>query len=321
MLDAPRGIPYMVGSGTEDLDLEIKNTFLNFPGRLFAPTSSERRASSCPLLSSSMGDADDARAVARVDVLALTKDQNCQEAASPGSTGCSSSWGSSWDSAADSPIGQWADHDCSQNLISSVGPSLGAIVLDNAVEKGAYITGEGDHRQWHEDGVKGSQIKFSRNSCLVLRGLPFSATECDLACFLEHCGVLGNLAPGRPIRLLLNPQGRLSGFAEVNMVGATEAVEARSAIHLQRLGTRYIEVLPPGPPKLPNGGGSPKSFVGGGNGGAGSPTANLARHGGGNRISRENSGRRAGWGGGGHFSDGQAAWSGNWRREIRTSPP
>lgn len=332
MPELSRGISYTVGTpGSADtLPIEIKNTFLNIPGRLFAPTSSQRRASSCPLPSSTIE-------LPRAHVLAVTKDQRkapCkEELVSPsGSTDCGSS--GSWESIlADSPIGQWADYDCSQ--------SLGVSVLESSCsveEKGAYITGEGDHQQWYEEdsGKGSSQLKWSRNACLVLRGLPFSATECDVANFLEQCGVLGNLAPGRPIKLLVNAQGRLSGFAEVHTVGAAEAEEARAAIHMRQMGNRYIEVLPHAP-KWQAGfercGGkqlmtsAASQGIAAANCVAGSPTSftrlsdSTRGHGAQARENRntnhEGSRRRGTWGAGGatggQFSSGQAAWSSNWR--------
>jgi RNA recognition motif-containing protein len=191
-----------------------------------------------------------------------------------------------------------------------------------AVEKGAYITGDGDHYDWHRVNNKGTrEVKWSKKSCLVLRGLPFSASECDVADFLERCGVLGSLAPGRPIILLVNPQGRPSGFAEVNMVGEVEAEEARPAIHMQRLGGRYIEVLPNAPSK------SDYKWANAGDCDTSSSIATVAqpRRGRGGQSSKSTYesikssssrrvGRAAGYGFGKNAMYDQSSWNGSWRR-------
>jgi hypothetical protein len=301
------------------MEIPVKNTFLNFPGRLFAPIPDRRRASSCPHVSSNKIDTLRKAEVPRVDVLAVRNGQDTdnKKDASPASTDCGSSFGSAFDS----PIGQWADYDCSQSLGESIHTSS---FSENFVEHGAYITGEGGHYHWNDDGSKG-QTKWSRKSCLVLRGLPFTVTECDVANFLEQCGVLGNLAPGRPIRLLVNPQGRLSGFAEVNMVGNAEAEEARTAIHMRRLGTRYIEVLPPGPPKhhvaATAGVAGMASSHGGGSGTVSPSSSSRSSHDSGRSRrdrGRANGGQRSDQRTtGGYNMYGQASsWSGGWRRGM-----
>lgn len=81
------------------------------------------------------------------------------------------------------------------------------------------------------------------NPCSVqLRGLPFRATIADIRNFLgDHCANLANVDP--PIRLLLNRDGRPSGFARIqfNTPQATQA--CRDALHKQQMGDRYVEVL------------------------------------------------------------------------------
>mmetsp|Transcript_11612 Transcript_11612/g.32876 ORF Transcript_11612/g.32876 Transcript_11612/m.32876 type:complete len:265 (-) Transcript_11612:58-852(-) len=90
-------------------------------------------------------------------------------------------------------------------------------------------------RQWGKDAVTGSY--------LVLRGLPFSANERELGKFIEAAGV-GGLSPGQPIVLLPNAQGRPSGFAEIHFADAEELKKARETLHMRKMGTRYVEVLP-----------------------------------------------------------------------------
>merc|ERR1719171_1773980 len=83
----------------------------------------------------------------------------------------------------------------------------------------------------------------------MLRGLPFTATEDDIAEFLKKAGVTSSLAPGNSIVLLSNNQGRPSGFAEISLADGYDFGEFRDAVNMRRLGTRYIEVLPPNQPK------------------------------------------------------------------------
>lgn len=89
-----------------------------------------------------------------------------------------------------------------------------------------------DHRETHEDNP----------STLQLRGLPFRATIVDIKTFLgEHCA---GLAPTEPaIRLLLNRDGRPSGFARVHFASPQGAQACREALHRKQMGDRYVEVL------------------------------------------------------------------------------
>lgn len=80
-------------------------------------------------------------------------------------------------------------------------------------------------------------------SVVILRGLPFTATEEDVAAFIEEAGMSRFLAPFQPITLLINPQGKPSGFAEIALVSTADFWELREKLHMQRLGGRYIEVL------------------------------------------------------------------------------
>lgn len=81
------------------------------------------------------------------------------------------------------------------------------------------------------------------NPCTVqLRGLPFRATQADIKTFLGvHAQFLITGEP--PIRLLLNRDGRPSGFARVQFVSPEAAKAAREALHKQQMNDRYIEVL------------------------------------------------------------------------------
>jgi hypothetical protein len=306
---------------------EVKNTFINFPGRLFAPASSKKRASSCPAKSPRRKEDNDFAEMPQVDYsmaevvehshevdfMAMLNDHRGKKEVSPGSANfdmlsCSTTF-DSLDGQMDNSMCQSADYDCAHSIDWSWRDPASPSQLDSGivVEKGAYITGDGDH--YYSNHIKGVRDLKWKRSCLVLRGLPFSATECDVADFLEQCGVLGNLAPGRPITLLVTPQGRPSGLAEVNLVGEVEAEESRTLVHMQHLGGRYIEVLPPG--KWANGGGS-----GGGVGsfrGDGTPSASSSRSSRGGRNAYEDTSRRGGYGFNKHTRYERASMNENWR--------
>mmetsp|Transcript_1071 Transcript_1071/g.1945 ORF Transcript_1071/g.1945 Transcript_1071/m.1945 type:complete len:904 (+) Transcript_1071:82-2793(+) len=97
------------------------------------------------------------------------------------------------------------------------------------VQGGAVASTNGD-----DDGM---------NPCTVqLRGLPFRATVADIRAFLN--GHAQHLVTGEPpIRLLLNRDGRPSGFARVQFVSPEAAKAAREELHKQKMNDRYIEVL------------------------------------------------------------------------------
>jgi hypothetical protein len=89
--------------------------------------------------------------------------------------------------------------------------------------------------------AKGSHSRSS----MVLRGLPFDATEADVVAFINQHGAADALAPLEPVSLAANPQGKPSGFAEVHLNSHANFLEVQGKLHNQRLGERYIEVLPP----------------------------------------------------------------------------
>lgn len=82
-------------------------------------------------------------------------------------------------------------------------------------------------------------------SLLVLRGLPFTATEADIAAFVERAGVAHSLASERPISLLDDALGRPSGFAVLQLTGVADFHEVHRKLHMQHLGSRYVEALLP----------------------------------------------------------------------------
>jgi len=75
-----------------------------------------------------------------------------------------------------------------------------------------------------------------------LRGLPFRATIADIKAFLgEHSAGLTSTEPA--IRLLLNRDGRPSGFARVQFATPQAAQACRETLHRKPMGDRYVEVL------------------------------------------------------------------------------
>lgn len=88
-------------------------------------------------------------------------------------------------------------------------------------------------------------------SAVQLRGLPYRATPADIKAFLgSHCD---GLKDASSIQMILNRDGRPSGFARVQFVSPATARQAKEALHMQRMepaaqgesGTqeRYVEVF------------------------------------------------------------------------------
>jgi len=94
-------------------------------------------------------------------------------------------------------------------------------------------------------GKARSQQLGGCQQAIVLRGLPFNVTEADVLDFVEDAGAIKSLAPSRPILLLQNKQGRPSGFAEVHLNKHANFREVQEMLHMQQLGNRYVEALPP----------------------------------------------------------------------------
>jgi len=124
----------------------------------------------------------------------------------------------------------------------------------------------------NQKGNRSGRRSGGDQTSLVLRGLPFSVTEADIATFLEESGVPSSAIAGpRAITLLANQQGRPSGFAEIQLNRGTNYWEVQAKVHMQSLGGRYIEALPPRGGKSAWGassGGRGGNGAGGGNGGS-----------------------------------------------------
>ena len=76
-----------------------------------------------------------------------------------------------------------------------------------------------------------------QQSELLLRGLPWKATQSEVALFLLGCGFQVN---GGDIQLCLY-QGRSNGRAIVRAKTTEDAIRAQSAVHGRAWGHRYIE--------------------------------------------------------------------------------
>lgn len=76
---------------------------------------------------------------------------------------------------------------------------------------------------------------------IQLRGLPYKATVEDVRSFLG--GHAANLSEENPIHLVLNRDGRPSGFARVMFNSPEAARTCRDELHLRGMDDRYVEVF------------------------------------------------------------------------------
>eukprot|EP00927_Polykrikos_kofoidii_P044692 TRINITY_DN38590_c0_g1_i1.p1 TRINITY_DN38590_c0_g1~~TRINITY_DN38590_c0_g1_i1.p1 ORF type:complete len:973 (-),score=164.65 TRINITY_DN38590_c0_g1_i1:370-3288(-) len=79
-------------------------------------------------------------------------------------------------------------------------------------------------------------------STVQLRGLPFRANEREIKAFLgQHANNL--VTTDGAVKLLMNRDGRPSGFARLQFVSPEAAKACQENLHEQKMGDRYIEVL------------------------------------------------------------------------------
>mmetsp|Transcript_47600 Transcript_47600/g.146659 ORF Transcript_47600/g.146659 Transcript_47600/m.146659 type:complete len:743 (+) Transcript_47600:112-2340(+) len=78
-------------------------------------------------------------------------------------------------------------------------------------------------------------------SAVQLRGLPYRATEQDVRAFLADFA--SKLVDDGPIHLVLNRDGRPSGFARVQFRSPEAARQCQDALHLKSMDDRYVEVF------------------------------------------------------------------------------
>jgi len=111
-----------------------------------------------------------------------------------------------------------------------------------AYKSAATVLGESGAAMAHL-GATGFADEDCSSPCTVqLRGLPFRATIPDIKAFLgEHANNLISAEPA--IRMLLNRDGRPSGFARLQFISPKAAQDCREALHMQKMGDRYVEVL------------------------------------------------------------------------------
>ena len=107
---------------------------------------------------------------------------------------------------------------------------------------GGGAPGDGTLVSYSGGSASGNLSDGDRTSTVQLRGLPFRATIAEVKAFLgEHAKHLNTDDPA--IELVLNPDGRPSGFARVHFTTPQAARACREALHRQPMGDRYIEVL------------------------------------------------------------------------------
>mmetsp|Transcript_24987 Transcript_24987/g.63359 ORF Transcript_24987/g.63359 Transcript_24987/m.63359 type:complete len:302 (-) Transcript_24987:344-1249(-) len=114
---------------------------------------------------------------------------------------------------------------------------------DDAHERSTATDVDSQHSEDH------IQQKTNNNRAdgppVILRGLPFTATVADVMDLITQAGCAHALARHDPITLLSNGKGRPSGFAEVQLNHPNDFWEVKEKLHMQRLGNRYVEALPP----------------------------------------------------------------------------
>mmetsp|Transcript_7774 Transcript_7774/g.17055 ORF Transcript_7774/g.17055 Transcript_7774/m.17055 type:complete len:251 (+) Transcript_7774:96-848(+) len=109
------------------------------------------------------------------------------------------------------------------------------------------------HNNMNAMSNMGSNHSQANSTTILLRGLPFGVSEDDVYNFIAEAGAAKALAPGQPVNLIINPQGRPSGFAEIQLKRPHDTWEVRQKLHMRSLGGRYIEALPARPGKAMSG--------------------------------------------------------------------
>lgn len=79
------------------------------------------------------------------------------------------------------------------------------------------------------------------DSAVQLRGLPYRATKADVRIFLGEFA--SKLASDDAIHLVLNRDGRPSGFARVQFATPEAARQCQDELHLRSMDDRYVEVF------------------------------------------------------------------------------
>eukprot|EP00927_Polykrikos_kofoidii_P008142 TRINITY_DN13379_c1_g1_i1.p1 TRINITY_DN13379_c1_g1~~TRINITY_DN13379_c1_g1_i1.p1 ORF type:complete len:330 (+),score=40.62 TRINITY_DN13379_c1_g1_i1:105-992(+) len=82
-------------------------------------------------------------------------------------------------------------------------------------------------------------------SPVILRGLPYHATERDVTDFLCEQGIGIFLAVQAPVAMVNSRQGKSSGLAELRLTPDADMRFVHRMVHKKYLGKRYVEVLLP----------------------------------------------------------------------------
>ena len=89
----------------------------------------------------------------------------------------------------------------------------------------------------------------------VLRDLHFDSIQAEIPVFLKQAGVSQDeLASNGGVVLMVNAQGRPSGFGDVHLRHTVDPEGIQQNLYMQRFGGRYIEALPARPPRKHGGG-------------------------------------------------------------------
>jgi len=91
------------------------------------------------------------------------------------------------------------------------------------------------------EGGAGFDEEVDGHAALQLRGMPYKATAEDVQAFLGHNSEF--MCAESPIYLMLNRDGRPSGFARVTMQSPEAARRCRDELHLKAMDDRYVEVF------------------------------------------------------------------------------
>jgi len=142
------------------------------------------------------------------------------------------------------------------NELFSISGKPGEEVVSLKVSRKSNPTSESLSAQWKD----GRPHDFARactscdetpesaiESALLLRGLPYQATENDIRHFLGS--FTKKLKGDAPIQMILNKGKRPSGFAKIQLDNPNSARDACKCLHKHLMADRYVEVFPFGEKK------------------------------------------------------------------------
>lgn len=115
---------------------------------------------------------------------------------------------------------------------------------DRSTHESLSASEKGNHDDnWDADMDDEDAAQFELQPILQLRGLPYRAQVNDIITFLGlHANNLKS--PSRDhVQLVLNRDGRPSGFARLHFVSADTAKACKDVLHLRCMDERYVEVF------------------------------------------------------------------------------